>query len=299
MVHVTTASISLRSLARVVPLAQDSEVSEMGTVIPHPRKGSCLPFPFLPLVGRIRRILIISHLGRERIWCFIIILLSHSTISAPSRSGLSLHSSPFRDCKERWGIGWREERPGPHFTTLSSVPYLSSCERSECNELSGAGHNEQRSTEERAEWMRPAPSPLHSSHFRSPSVARMIRKWGPLSIPLRAAPSPLRYDEWTEWTVMGPKGPSHITPPVTKVKKLPALVTRGLSAASTRRALERVWVSFSLSEVELEPEVTVEPNEMETEATSDSHSFSSQPRDEASSGEWMGGTVAGSLFHHY
>ena len=34
---------------------------------------------------------------------------------------------------------------------------------------------------------------------------------------------------------MGPKGPSHITPPVTKVKKLPALVTRGLSAASTRR----------------------------------------------------------------
>ena len=26
--------------------------------------------------------------------------------------------------------------------------------------------------------MRPAPSPLHSSHFRSPSVARMIRKWG-------------------------------------------------------------------------------------------------------------------------
>ena len=42
-----------------------------------------VPFPFLPLVGRIRRILIISHLGRERIWCFIIILLSHSTISAP------------------------------------------------------------------------------------------------------------------------------------------------------------------------------------------------------------------------
>jgi len=87
---VTTASISLRSLARVVPLAQDSEVSEMGTVIPHPRKGSCLPFPILTTIpARPKEASSRGDGDDERILklesCMLLPLTSRLTRARPSR----------------------------------------------------------------------------------------------------------------------------------------------------------------------------------------------------------------------